>query len=311
LFKISVIIPCYNAERWIWRAITSVLNQTVRPAEILVVDDGSTDSTAEAVRKYGPEVRYFYQQNSGPGAARNLGIRHAESEWIAFLDADDEWLPNKIESQLRILEKNPDLKWCGCAREDVKNGNTTPHPLPESLKEKAMYPGGFSFFEALLEGATFGTPSLVIHRSVFNELGGFNDELLTGEDRDMWCRIALIYPRVGYCCEPCWRYHQDNPDSITQRGRRCHDLQLKSICRNMHRAIELGPQTANEFRPYARIQVMDHLILGAGKVWFFDSNTIKEAKSLFPLTVCERAILRMLKFLPKVVATKAAIKLRP
>jgi len=92
-FTVSVVIPAYNAEATIERAIESVLHQTLPPEEIIVVDDGSTDGTAEKVRQYEPKVRYLFESHSGPSKARNFGILAAQQgEWIAFLDADDEWL---------------------------------------------------------------------------------------------------------------------------------------------------------------------------------------------------------------------------
>jgi len=305
MFDISVIIPVYNAERWIGHAIPSVLNQTVMPAEILVVDDGSTDGTARASQKYGAAIRYFYQQNSGPAVARNLGIDQAESEWIAFLDADDEWLPHKIESQLRILKRNPDLKWCSSAYEEVSNGDATPHTLPDGLKEKSYCHRELSFFSAWLEGVKFRTPSFVIHGSVFNELGGFDAEMLTGEDTDMWERIALKYPQIGYCCNTCWRCHRDNRDSASQRGHRYRDLQLRRLCRNMRRAMLLGPEVVKEFHPYARTKAIDYLIQAAGRECLINADTKEDAKSLFPLTVRERGLLRILRSLPKPIALRA------
>ena len=109
---ISVVIPAYNAGRFIRRTIDSVLAQTYTDYEIIVVDDGSTDNTAEIVKSYGSKVRYIYQQNAGDGAARNTGIYAAKGEWIAFLDHDDEWLPEKLRLQMELLKRNPQLRWC-------------------------------------------------------------------------------------------------------------------------------------------------------------------------------------------------------
>ncbi|MFZ9033203.1 MAG: glycosyltransferase family 2 protein, partial [Anaerohalosphaeraceae bacterium] len=107
--KISAVIPAYNAEKYIARSINSVLNQTCPVDEIIVVDDGSTDSTAEVIKSYGGKVRYIHQQNAGVSAARNTGIQAATCEWVAFLDADDEWLPEKIERQVENIKNNPHL----------------------------------------------------------------------------------------------------------------------------------------------------------------------------------------------------------
>ena len=101
--KISVVIPAYNAAAWIRRAVNSVLSQT-RPAdEIIVVDDGSTDGTGDIVRMYDGRVRLLQQANAGAAAARNTGILAATGDWIAFLDADDEWLPQKLQRQTEYL----------------------------------------------------------------------------------------------------------------------------------------------------------------------------------------------------------------
>jgi glycosyltransferase involved in cell wall biosynthesis len=307
---ISVIIPAYNAEQWIGRAIGSVLDQTLAPAEILVVDDGSTDGTACAVRRYGAATRYLFQPNGGPAAARNQGIDRAESEWIAFLDADDEWLPHKMESQVRVLEENPDLKWCGSACEDVGNGIPSFHSVQGGLRQAPARPTGLRYFSAWLEGVVFITSGFVVHRSVFDEVGDFDLALRSGEDIDMWCRIALRYPRIGYCFDPCWYYHQDNPNSACRRGRTDRDLPLRSFCRNMRLAMELGPEVADGFRPYARKKVMDNLLRLAARDCSVNADTIEDVKYLFPLAAYERGLLRILRLLPKPVALRIVDRLR-
>ena len=104
--SISVIIPAYNAEQHISRAIDSVLAQTHPADEIIAVDDGSTDDTGQILRSYGRQLRYIGQENGGAGAARNTGIKAARGEWIAFLDADDEWLPEKLKCQADHLRRH-------------------------------------------------------------------------------------------------------------------------------------------------------------------------------------------------------------
>ncbi|MHC4386164.1 MAG: glycosyltransferase family 2 protein, partial [Planctomycetota bacterium] len=106
--KISVVIPAYNIEDYIERAIDSVLAQTRQPEEIIVVDDGSTDATAQKIKAYGDQVRYIHQANKGLSGARNTGIRQAQNEWVAFLDGDDEWLPEKLQLQSELLTRNPE-----------------------------------------------------------------------------------------------------------------------------------------------------------------------------------------------------------
>src|SRR3954468_20412746 len=109
---VSVIIPVYNGSNEIRRSVESVLAQSRRPAEIIIVDDGSTDGTAELVQGYGPAVRLVRQVNAGAAAARNCGARHASGDWLAFLDHDDEWLPNKLDLQAQALEADPAARLC-------------------------------------------------------------------------------------------------------------------------------------------------------------------------------------------------------
>ena len=108
---ISAVIPAYNCEKYISRSIDSVLNQTHPVDEIVVVDDGSTDDTAKAIGGYGDKVRYIHQQNAGVSASRNAGVEAARGDWIAFLDADDEWSPERIQSQVELLRDNSHLVW--------------------------------------------------------------------------------------------------------------------------------------------------------------------------------------------------------
>jgi glycosyltransferase involved in cell wall biosynthesis len=311
--NISVIIPAYNAEKTLCRAIDSVLGQTTPVAEILLIDDGSTDGTAQVAQKYGAAIRYFHHENAGLAVARNRGIDQAKCEWIALLDADDEWLPHKVEAQVRVIEEHPDIKWASCHHEFVNTvtGRRVVTPIPQSLQEEIRCKGTVSSFDAQLNGV-FSTPSgVIIHRSVFRELGGFDPEMRTGQDGDMWCRIALKYLRLAVCPEICWLYYVGNADALHRRGAGCRDNQLKSFCRNMRRAMELGPDVVNAFRPYARTKVVDYLIRAAGRVCFIDSDAIADAQHLFPLTMRERSLLRVLRSLPQPIAQRVVGRLSP
>ncbi len=309
--KISVVIPAYNAEETLCRAIDSVLSQTVPVAEIILIDDGSTDGTAQIVQKYGAAIRYFYYENAGLAVARNRGIDQAKFEWIAFLDADDEWLPHCIESHVKLHAQNPEIKWSHCRYEWVLDGSYLTMPIPQGLQEEIRCKGTISHFDAELKGFQWGSCGFLIHRSVFDEVGKFDPAMRTGQDGDMWCRIALKYPRLAVCDEVCWRYYVGNPNALHRQGVEYRDLQLKSLCRNMRCAMELGPEVVSEFHPYARMRVMDYLIRVAGRNCLINSDTIEDAKSLFPLTVRERSFLRILRLLPKSIALKVVGRLSP
>src|SRR5260221_2437233 len=108
MIEVSVVIPAYNAAHFLPRALTSVLRQTRQPSEIIVVDDGSGDDTRDVAAAYAPKVTYFWQKNAGASAARNYAVKRANGKWIAFLDADDAWRPDKLERQMEGLQRQPD-----------------------------------------------------------------------------------------------------------------------------------------------------------------------------------------------------------
>jgi glycosyltransferase involved in cell wall biosynthesis len=214
---ISAVIPAYNAEEHIARAIQSVLAQTRPVDEIIVVDDGSTDNTAEVVRSFGDEVKLIRQANAGVSAARNAGIKFATGDWIAFLDADDEWLPDKIERQVQLLDRNSDLVWvtgnyteCLCD-EDRKAPHTLPQQCESNLKGKDYFE---SYLEAIRLYQWGHTICMLIRRDVFDTVGLFESGLSLGEDLDMWLRISYRYPRIGFVVEPLSVYHLSIADSL-------------------------------------------------------------------------------------------------
>ena len=159
---ISCIIGVYNGERYIGEALDSILAQTYRPLEILVADDGSTDSTSAIVTSYGPKVRYFWQPNAGPGAARNLGLSKAQGEFIAFLDADDLWHPEKLERQLARFQERPELEIC---LTHVQN-----FWIPELQEDESQFRD--HRLSKPLPG--YVTQALLARRMVFEKLGYFN-----------------------------------------------------------------------------------------------------------------------------------------
>jgi len=225
--RISVVIPAYNAEKYIQRCLDSVLAQTHPADEIIVVDDGSTDHTAEKVKLYGPAVRYLYQKNAGASVARNTGIQAARHEWIAFLDADDEWLPRKLELQVRLLEENPEWVWCGanyilCSCQQNRRG---PSIDPYKAAELLGGQNGFAnYFQARMAGIPVCTIVLLIKRAVIKEAGLFLPGLFRGEDTDLWFRIAYHWPEIGYISKPLAIYHMDIPDSSTRKHQSFKDM---------------------------------------------------------------------------------------
>ncbi|MYA76735.1 MAG: glycosyltransferase [Gemmatimonadetes bacterium] len=193
ILPVSVVIPTYNREDRLPSAIRSVLEQTAPPAEIIVVDDGSTDDTPALVRTF-PGVRYLRQENQGVSAARNHGIGAAKHEWIALLDSDDEWLPRKLERQWSALERDPRLRFCHTDEIWIRKGRRV-----NPMKKHAKYGG--HIFHHCLPLCVISPSSVLIHRDLFERFGMFDPELPVCEDYDLWLRICAREP-VLYVDEP-------------------------------------------------------------------------------------------------------------
>lgn len=206
--KISVVVPTYNRREPLKRALLSVFSQTLLPAEVTVIDDGSTDETGAMVRKEFPEVNYYYQENSGVSAARNLGIQQSMEDWLAFLDSDDEWLPEKLANQKALLAANPDHKVCHTEETWIRNG------IRVNAAKKYAKTGGWIFTDCLPLCAM--SPSTVmIHRSVFEDTGLFDIDLPACEDYDLWLRITANNP-VLLIEEPQIYKHGGHEDQLSQ-----------------------------------------------------------------------------------------------
>ena len=181
---VSVIIPVYNGERYLAKAIESVLAQTCRPIEIIVVDDGSVDGTADIAQSY-EEIRYIYQANQGHGAAMNAGIKVAQGKFLAFLDADDLWTPNKLSVQIGYLLKHPDVGYVIAKMQNFLEPGT--QPPPQMTKDLSL-----TDYAAL----SFGT--LVASKIVFDQVGDLDDRYEQANDVDWFIRAkeAGIHPTI-------------------------------------------------------------------------------------------------------------------
>jgi len=195
---VSVVIPAYNAERYIGETLESVLAQTYRDFEVVVVDDGSTDGTREIVRGYGEPVRLVEQPNSGPAAARNRGVREARGEFIAFIDADDLWLPEKLALQVPLFD-DEEVGLVSC-RVQLVDGSGRPHPTYE--REKVS---GWAF-EKLLEGNFIGTSTVVARREALEGAGLFPEDLVWTWSGVRTGACGCVWPCVGSssACARSW-----------------------------------------------------------------------------------------------------------
>ena len=223
--RISVVIPVYNGELTIAEAVESVYAQTRQPDEVLVVNDGSTDGTAQLVRSRFPAVRLIEQPQSGPASARNTGIEAAAGDWIAFLDADDVWLAPKLELQLAAVTGAAEAVMIG-------SGWAAPGSQPAQPAARAAL---VLDFRQILLGYFLGPSGVIAERRALVAAGGFRPDREGVEDRDLWCRLAqrgqvLFYPQA------LWLYRR-TPASFSRIRRR---------------GFEAGRRLMAEMRPYVR-----------------------------------------------------------
>ena len=206
---LSIIIPTFNRCELLYRALNSVFKQTYSDYEVIVIDDGSTDDTVEMLQKNFTQLRYFYQSNKGVSAARNKGLALAHGRWIAFLDSDDEWLPQKLEKQISLLKAKPDYKICHTEEIWVRNG------IRVNQMKKHRKTGGW-IFPHCLPLCAMSPSSILIHRSVFDSIGNFDTSLPACEDYDLWLRITAKYP-VLYMEEPQIKKYGGHDDQLSKK----------------------------------------------------------------------------------------------
>jgi len=193
---VSVIIPAYNAEPYLRRAIDSVLAQTYPCIEIIVINDGSTDGTEPLVNSYTNQaIHLVSKENGGMSSARNAGIRAAQGEFIAYLDADDYWMPTKITAQVALLQSNPDIGFCSTlTRVETPDGLFVNEWSCPNIQVSTLH----TIF--LNNSAIAGSASSILARKSIQDKAGIFDEALTGlEDTDMWIRFAAL---SEYTCIP-------------------------------------------------------------------------------------------------------------
>jgi len=184
--RISVIIPTYNREASLEKAIKSVLDQTHKNTELIVIDDGSTDDTTHIIDKYSQKIRYFSKLHGGVSSARNFGLEKSTGSWVAFLDSDDYWLPEKLEKQLHYMQTHQylvaqtDEKW-------IRYGEPVT-PMDKHRKYEGW------IFKKCLPLCIVSPSAVMVHQKVFNDVGVFDESFPVCEDYDLWLRIALKYP---------------------------------------------------------------------------------------------------------------------
>jgi glycosyltransferase involved in cell wall biosynthesis len=206
---ISVIIPTFNRAGLLVEALNSVLGQKDlrEKIEVIVVDDGSTDNTAQALAPLAGKIDYIRREHAGVSAARNLGIMRSHGEWIAFLDSDDLWLPKKLSRQMKFFSDHPELFICQTQEVWIRNGIRI---NPRKYHKK---PAG-NCFSLLLQRCLVSPSAVVIHKKVFDFSGLFDESLPACEDYDLWLRIGCRFP-LGLIDTPLVIKRGGHPDQLS------------------------------------------------------------------------------------------------
>jgi glycosyltransferase involved in cell wall biosynthesis len=230
-YSIAAVIPVHNGAALIRRSIDSVCAQSHPVDELIVVDDGSSDGTAEVLRTYGERIRCIHQSNKGVAAARNAGINSATSTWIAFLDHDDEWLPQKLDEQLCALRANPDAGLCYSAYwlHNLNGARTLAHLPLRRLWPRIRLCNPFP-------------PSVVLaRRTDLLDLGGFDERLNGCEDWDLFIRLLMVHKAVDVP-RPLTNYYV-TPFSLSQKYKRMLPDTLSIVDRSLLAGLS-GPTRA-------------------------------------------------------------------
>ena len=203
---VSVIIPTFNCAEFLTRAVEFVFAQTYTDYEVIVADDGSTDKTCELVTQWEGKVRYLYQSNHGVSTARNLAVSEASGEFLAYLDADDMYYPNKLEAQVAFLDAHPE---CGLVHSDVTILDESDRVITRSFNRETgrSVPTGHCLMD-LLHHCHIQIPSVIERRVCYDRVGGFEERLSFAEDYLHWIQIVLHGYAIGYIDEPLAMYRR-------------------------------------------------------------------------------------------------------
>lgn len=225
---VSVIIPTYDRLPLLEEAVSSVRAQTLREVEIIVVDDGSRDGTFAWLCEQ-PDLRALrLEQRRGPSAARNLGAAAARAPYLAFLDSDDLFRPDKLRRQLALLEAEPELGLCHCDEIWLRGGR--------ELRQRAKHEKrGGRIFEHCLPLCRISPSAAVLRRTVFEALGGFDEELEVAEDYELWLRLTCSHP-VGFIAEPLTIKRGGHQGQLSERYGQIEKFRIEALRRVLLRA---------------------------------------------------------------------------
>ena len=269
--SIDVIIPVFNRSHLVERAIDSVLAQSLKHFNLFVVDDGSTDDLATVLKKYSYDSRVIFlrQENKGVSAARNLGISHSKSEWIALLDSDDEWLPQKLEIQLAFSRKNPQYQFIHSDEIWMRNGVRV---NPKKKFDKSNY----EIFKRSLETCLISPSTVLMKRELCIKHGCFDESLVICEDYDLWLKI-LATSEVGYISEFLIKKYGGHDDQLSTKYYAMDFWRLKSLLK-----LIKSENLSLDQRQWIKDQIeLKSSLLRAGYIKHHNSQGLNELAEIF------------------------------
>ena len=274
--KFSVVIPMYNAEKFVARSINSVLNQTYKGYEVIVVNDGSTDNGLAIANSFAGKnnnIKIVSQKNKLAGAARNCGVREAKNDFIAFLDADDEYLPDFLETIANLINKFPQAGIYATAyrvQKEKKSFIPKYSALPKFPWE-GIVP---SYYKSALNYHPLSGTSVAIKREVFENIGYFVEGIRTGEDLDYWARLAAKYD-VAFSSKVCVIYHRTTGISLSVEKTLNHDRKVEETLENIIKNKQYRPKDEYYIKEW-----YNKLHLDTASKYIKDKNKIKAKEHL-------------------------------
>ena len=244
--KISVIVPTYNRRDKVAKALFSIYAQSFSPLEVIVIDDGSEDDTGKMILSEYPQVIYKKIVNSGVSKARNEGIAVAKGDWVAFLDSDDTWHPQKLKAQVDYLENNKKAQFLHTEETWVRNG------VKVNQKKKHQKVRGL-IFKQCLGFCIIGPSTVIVEKNLLEKVGGFDENLEVCEDYDLWLRLSLI-TELHFLSTPLIYKHGGHEDQLSTRYWGMDRYRVKSLLKILRRE-ELG-----ENNKKALLQVLEEKI---------------------------------------------------
>lgn len=222
---ISVVIPVFNRTHLLARTIESVLRQSYQNFEILIVDDHSTEDILSVIQKY--KVSYLQSVGKGVSAARNTGVRHAKGDWIAFLDSDDEWAPDKLKKQIHYLQQNNHLRFAHTDEIWMRNGNV----FPQKAKHKKS---GGHLFERCTEQCVISASTVLARKDFLLEMNLFDEDFVVCEDFDLWLRIAA-QEEIGFLDQALTIKHGGHPEQLSRQYHSMDLWRVRALAKHVNR----------------------------------------------------------------------------